>query len=392
MDVTQDPMIRLDRVSKRYADGTVAVEELDLAVPRGSLVVLVGPSGCGKTTTMKMVNRLIEPTSGRIFLDGEDVTAGNPVKLRRRMGYVIQQVGLFPHRTILDNVATVPELLGWDSKRRRARALELLELVGLEPALYAKRYPHQLSGGQRQRVGVARALAADPPVLLMDEPFGAVDPLVRDRLQAEFLRLQQEVRKTILFVTHDIEEAVRLGDYIAVFRQGGRLEQYDTPATILGSPATQFVADFVGADRGLKRMSVTPINASDLDHPPVVHLDDSLAEAAACFQESHSRWAVVLDSSERLHGWIGIEATRGLGTVRDVARRMEAWVPAGTSLKHAFSEMLQYDAGWVAVLDGDRFLGVVTPQTLHEALRRSVEADAEGVEPHAITLDSVSTA
>ena len=392
MDVTQDPMIRLDRVSKRYADGTVAVEELDLAVPRGSLVVLVGPSGCGKTTTMKMVNRLIEPTSGRIFLDGEDVTAGNPVKLRRRMGYVIQQVGLFPHRTILDNVATVPELLGWDSKRRRARALELLELVGLEPALYAKRYPHQLSGGQRQRVGVARALAADPPVLLMDEPFGAVDPLVRDRLQAEFLRLQQEDRKTILFVTHDIEEAVRLGDYIAVFRQGGRLEQYDTPATILGSPATQFVADFVGADRGLKRMSVTPINASDLDHPPVVHLDDSLAEAAACFQESHSRWAVVLDSSERLHGWIGIEATRGLGTVRDVARRMEAWVPAGTSLKHAFSEMLQYDAGWVAVLDGDRFLGVVTPQTLHEALRRSVEADAEGVEPHAITLDSVSTA
>jgi osmoprotectant transport system ATP-binding protein len=385
-------MIRLDRVNKKYPDGTVAVEELDLSVPRGALVVLVGPSGCGKTTTMKMVNRLIEPTGGHIFLDGEDVTAGDPVKLRRRMGYVIQQVGLFPHRTILDNVATVPELLGWDAKRRRTRALELLELVGLEPDLYAKRYPHQLSGGQRQRVGVARALAADPPVLLMDEPFGAVDPLVRDRLQSEFLRLQQEVRKTILFVTHDIEEAVRLGDYIAVFRQGGRLEQYDTPATILGTPANQFVADFVGADRGLKRMSVTTIGATDLDHPPVVHLDDSLTEAGALLRAASSRWAVVLDSSERLHGWIGIDSTRGEGFVRDLARRMEAWVPANGTLKQAYSEMLQYDAGWVAVLDGDRFLGVCTPQTLYEALRRSVEADAGGVDPDSIVLDSIHTA
>jgi osmoprotectant transport system ATP-binding protein len=355
-------------------------------------VVLVGPSGCGKTTTMKMVNRLIEPTSGHIFLDGEDVTAGDPVKLRRRMGYVIQQVGLFPHRTILDNVATVPELLGWDSQRRRARALELMELVGLEPDLYAKRYPHQLSGGQRQRVGVARALAADPPVLLMDEPFGAVDPLVRDRLQGEFLRLQQEVRKTILFVTHDIEEAVRLGDYIAVFRQGGHLEQYDTPATILGNPANKFVADFVGSDRGLKRMSVTKIDINDLDHPPVVHLTDSLADAAAILARADSRWAVVLDSTEMLHGWIGVESAHGVGQVSDVARRMEAWVPADGTLKQAFSEMLQYDAGWVAVLDGDRFLGVCTPQTLHEALRRSVEADVAGVEPASIVLDSVNTA
>jgi osmoprotectant transport system ATP-binding protein len=385
-------MIRLDRVNKRYDDGTVAVEQLDLSVPRGSLVVLVGPSGCGKTTTMKMVNRLIEPTGGHIFLDGEDVTTGDPVKLRRRMGYVIQQVGLFPHRTILDNVSTVPELLGWDAKRRKARALELLELVGLEPDVYAKRYPHQLSGGQRQRVGVARALAADPPVLLMDEPFGAVDPLVRDRLQGEFLRLQQEVRKTILFVTHDIEEAVRLGDYIAVFKQGGRLEQYDTPAAILGNPANQFVADFVGSDRGLKRMSVTTIQASDLDHPPVVHLDDSLDDASALLTAANSRWAVVLDPADRLHGWIGIESARGPGLVRDVARRMEAWVPAGGTLKQAFSEMLQYDAGWVAVLDGDRFLGVCTPQTLHEALRRSVEADVEGVEPHSIVLDTIATA
>ncbi|MDQ1486224.1 MAG: osmoprotectant transport system ATP-binding protein, partial [Actinomycetota bacterium] len=302
-------MIRLDHVTKRYADGTVAVGDLSLDVPRGAIVVLVGPSGCGKTTTMKMVNRLIEPTSGHIYLDGEEVTHVDPVQLRRRMGYVIQQVGLFPHRTILANVETVPELLGWDSKRRKARALELLELVGLEPDRFAKRYPHQLSGGQRQRVGVARALAADPPVLLMDEPFGAVDPIVRERLQSEFLRLQQEVHKTILFVTHDIEEAVRLGDLIAVFSQGGKLEQYDTPATVLGAPASSFVADFVGSDRGLKRMSVTLVNAGDLDHPPVVHLDDSLAEAATRLRTDGSRWAVVLDSDDHLHGWIGVDST-----------------------------------------------------------------------------------
>ena len=385
-------MIRLDRVTKRYGDGTVAVGELSLDVPRGALVMLVGPSGCGKTTTLKMVNRLIEPTSGHIYLDGDDVTHVDPVQLRRRMGYVIQQVGLFPHRTIADNVATVPELLGWDSKRRKARALELLELVCLDPARFAKRYPHQLSGGQQQRVGVARALAADPPVLLMDEPFGAVDPIARDHLQSEFLRLQQEVKKTVLFVTHDIEEAVRLGDRIAVFSQGGKLEQYDTPASILGAPANGFVGDFVGSDRGLKRMSVTAIDAGDLDHPPVVHLDDSLVEAAKRLREERSRWAVVLDSRDRLHGWIGIDTTAASGLVRDAARRMEAWVPAGASLKQAFAEMLQYDAGWVAVLEGERFLGVLTPRTLHEALRRSVEADADGVPPAQIVLDTVATA
>jgi osmoprotectant transport system ATP-binding protein len=391
-DPAGDPMIRLDRVTKRYADGTVAVAELSLDVPRGALVALVGPSGCGKTTTLKMVNRLIEPTAGRIFLDGEDVTNADPVKLRRRMGYVIQQVGLFPHRSVLDNVATVPELLGWDSRRRKARARELLELVGLDPARFAKRYPHQLSGGQQQRVGVARALAADPPVLLMDEPFGAVDPIARDRLQSEFLRLQEEVRKTVLFVTHDIEEAVRLGDRIAVFSQGGKLEQYDTPAALLGAPANSFVADFVGADRGLKRMSVTPILQGDLEHPPVVHLDDALSDAGTELGKEGSRWAIVLDADERLHGWIGIDSTAATGRVRDAARRMEAWVPAGASLKHAFAEMLQHDAGWIAVLDGDRFVGVLTPRTLHEALRRSVEADADGVPPEEIVLDTVPTA
>ena len=392
MDATEESAIRLDRVTKRYADNTVAVGELTLDVPRGSLVMLVGPSGCGKTTTLKMVNRLIEPSSGHIYLDGEDVTHVDPVQLRRRMGYVIQHAGLFPHRTILDNVATVPELLGWDSKRRKARAMELLELVGLDADRYAKRYPHQLSGGQRQRVGVARALAADPPVLLMDEPFAAVDPIVRDHLQSEFLRLQQDVRKTVLFVTHDIEEAVRLGDYVAVLSQGGKLEQFDTPAAILGSPANGFVADFVGADRGLKRMSVTPIAATDLDQPPIVHLDDTLDEAAFRLHTDDSRWAVVLDSDDHLHGWIGIDSTASSGLVRDAARRMEAWVPAGASLKQAFAEMLQHDAGWVAVLDGDRYVGVLTPSRLHDALRRSVDADADGIAPAEIVLDTVHSA
>ena len=384
-------MIRLDGVSKKYDDGTVAVHDLDLAVPEGETVVLVGPSGCGKSTTLKMVNRLIEPTGGRILFGGEDVTHADPVKLRRRMGYVIQQTGLFPHQTIAANVATVPRLLGWDRKRVDARVTELLELVGLDPARYAKRYPHQLSGGQRQRVGVARALAADPPVLLMDEPFGAVDPIVRERLQGEFIRLQREVRKTVLFVTHDLDEAVRVGDRIAVLSEGGHLEQYDAPSRLLGSPATEFVAQFVGADRGLKRLSVTVIEELDLEHPPVVHLTDRVAEATAALRTAGVRWGVVLDDDDHLHGWISAHET-GAGTVAERARRMEAWVPIGANLKMAFAEMLQHDAGWVAVLDGDRYVGVLTPATLHEALRRSVEADLTGLDPEAIDLETVSTA
>jgi osmoprotectant transport system ATP-binding protein len=384
-------MIQLDGVSKKYDDGTVAVHDLDLAVPEGETVVLVGPSGCGKSTTLKMVNRLIEPTGGRILFAGEDVTHADPVKLRRRMGYVIQQTGLFPHQTIAANVATVPKLLGWDRKRVDARVTELLELVGLDPARYAKRYPHQLSGGQRQRVGVARALAADPPVLLMDEPFGAVDPIVRERLQGEFIRLQREVRKTVLFVTHDLDEAVRVGDRIAVFSEGGHLEQYDAPSRLLGSPATDFVAKFVGSDRGLKRLSVTVIEELDLEHPPVVHLNDRVAEATAALRAAGVRWGVVLDDDDHLHGWISAHET-GAGTVAERARRMEAWVPIGANLKMAFAEMLQHDAGWVAVLDGDRYVGVLTPATLHEALRRSVEADLTGVDPEAIDLETVSTA
>ncbi|MFB7713803.1 ABC transporter ATP-binding protein [Streptomyces sp. NPDC056105] len=382
-------MIRFEHVTKRYADGTTAVDDLSFEVNEGELVTLVGPSGCGKTTTMKMVNRLIEPSEGRIILDGDDISGIDPVQLRRRIGYVIQQVGLFPHKTVLDNTATVPHLLGVKRAKARERAAELLDLVGLDPRTFGDRYPDQLSGGQRQRVGVARALAADPPVLLMDEPFGAVDPVVREHLQNEFLRLQQAVRKTVLFVTHDIEEAVRLGDRIAVYGQG-RIEQFDTPSTVLGAPATEYVADFVGADRGLKRLSVTPIEESDLEQPPVVHLDDPLPA------KLDAPWAVVLDGDNNLHGWISAEHARVHGgTIREHARRMEAWLPVGASLKQAFATMLQHDAGWIAVIDEHsegRFLGVLTPARLHEALRRSTAADARDIPRAEVELETVTGA
>ncbi|MFI8348031.1 betaine/proline/choline family ABC transporter ATP-binding protein [Streptomyces sp. NPDC085596] len=384
-------MIRFEQVSKRYPDGTTAVDDLSFEVSEGELVTLVGPSGCGKTTTMMMVNRLIEPTAGRIVVDGEDIARVDPVRLRRRIGYVIQQVGLFPHRTVLDNTATVPSLLGWKRAKARARAAELLDLVGLDPKTFGARYPEQLSGGQRQRVGVARALAADPPVLLMDEPFGAVDPVVREQLQDEFLRMQQAVRKTVLLVTHDIEEAVRLGDRIAVYGEG-RIEQYDTPGAVLGAPATPYVAGFVGADRGLKRLSVTAIEPDDLEQPPVARPDEPAEGAARRLREEGARWAVVLDADGDLHGWVGLDELAAGGTVGELAHRMTAWVPVGAPLKQAFGVMLQYDAGWVAVLDGSRLLGVLTPAKLHEALRRSVDADALGVARGQVPFDSVSDA
>ncbi|MEU2181686.1 ABC transporter ATP-binding protein [Streptomyces thermolilacinus] len=385
-------MIRFEHVTKRYADGRAAVDDLSFEVARGELVTLVGPSGCGKTTTMKMVNRLVEPTSGRVLVDGRDVTTADPVELRRGIGYVIQQVGLFPHRTVLENTATVPRLLGTGRARAHARAAELLDLVGLDPRVFGDRYPDQLSGGQRQRVGVARALAADPPVLLMDEPFGAVDPVVRERLQTEFLKLQARMRKTVLFVTHDLEEAVRLGDRMAVYGHG-RIEQLDPPAAVLGAPTTPYVADFVGGDRALRRLSVTPVEEAHLDRPPVVRLGDPLPRA----------WdgarAVVLDADGRPYGWLPAAdetdggpgavrkeprkpgGVREPGCVRELARPMEARVQLGGSLKEAFSAMLRYDAGWVAVVDpadGGRYLGVLTPERLHEALRRSVGAGSGG--------------
>ena len=308
MDATREgtaAAIHLDGLHKAYPDGTVAVAELTLSVPAGELVTLVGPSGCGKSTILRMVNRLIEPTSGRILLDDEDITQADPVHLRRRIGYAIQNVGLFPHQTVWQNVATVPRLLGWSKQRVADRVEELLDLIGLDGGMYGKRYPHELSGGQRQRVGVARALAADPVVLLMDEPFSAVDPIARGRLQEEFLRLQAEVRKTVLFVTHDIDEAVHLGDRIAVLSEGGKLEQYAPPAEILGRPASSFVAEFVGSGRGVKRLGVTAIpdpvptplsevpGFGGLSEVPSVASTATLADALAVLLEGGTGWVAV---------------------------------------------------------------------------------------------------
>ncbi|WP_101835431.1 ATP-binding cassette domain-containing protein [Frankia canadensis] len=353
-------MISLVGVGKRYPDGTVAVADLSFDVPAGELLCLVGPSGCGKTTTMKMINRLVEPTSGRILVDGEDVAHTDPTRLRRRIGYVIQQIGLFPHLTVRANVATVPRLLGWDRARIRARVAEMLELVGLDPAAMGGRYPHELSGGQQQRVGVARALAADPPVLLMDEPFSAIDPVARDRLQGEFRRLQREIRKTVVFVTHDLDEAIRLGDRIAVFRQGGRLEQIDPPARVLGRPATDFVADFTGADRALRRLSVTPLRRDDLAPP---------------------RQAGPVGGATDLAGKSGTQA--GTAVASDAAatgavRSAPVPVQVGASLREALSALLAQDGEAIDVYAGDMPAGVLTPAALHAALRRSVAADTAG--------------
>ncbi|WP_155375612.1 ABC transporter ATP-binding protein [Catellatospora vulcania] len=321
MNRTAAVSIRLDGVRKQYDDGTVAVRELSLELPAGELTVLVGPSGCGKSTILRMVNRLIEPTGGRMWLGDQEITAVDPIALRRRIGYVIQNVGLFPHQTVRDNVGTVPKLLGWPRAQVADRTAELLDLVGLDPARYADRYPNELSGGQRQRVGVARALAADPVVLLMDEPFSAVDPIVRGRLQDEFLRLQQTVRKTIVFVTHDVDEAVRLGDRIAVLSEGGKLEQFAPPAELLAKPANTFVAEFVGADRGIKLLAVTPIPREGLRPMP-----DGKHEAPS--------------------------------------------VPADGSLRDALAALLEGDTGWVVVRDGDDVLGILTPADVYAVLRR----------------------
>ena len=296
--------ITLQGVRKEYPDGTVAVTGLDLDVPAGELTVLIGPSGCGKSTVLRMINRLIEPTAGRIFVADEDVTTTDPVLLRRRIGYVIQNVGLFPHQDVLTNVGTVPRLLKWPATRVRSRAEEVLSLVGLEPRTFGSRYPHELSGGQRQRVGVARALAADPVVLLMDEPFSAVDPIARANLQEEFRRLQADVRKTIVLVTHDLDEAVRLGARIAVLSQGGHLEQYAEPRTLLGEPASPFVREFVGGDRAIRRLAVTPVT-EDLLGPlatpdgladmPEVGLGSSLYDALAVLLRTNADLARVTD-------------------------------------------------------------------------------------------------
>src|SRR5215204_5799746 len=292
-------MIELRQVSKAFSGSTrYAVDRLTLAVPSGRTCVLIGPSGCGKTTTLRMINRLIEPTSGRILVEGEDVMKVDPVGLRRRIGYVIQQVGLFPHMTVAENVGTVPRLLGWRKEQIRGRVDELLDLVDLPARDYRTRYASQISGGERQRVGLARALAADPPVMLMDEPFGALDPITRTRLQKELLRIQAEVRKTIIFVTHDIDEAILIGDRIAILREGGVLAQYDTPERILAEPADDFVARFVGADRGLKRLSLTRLDELDLEPAngaagPLLEGETTLRDALSAMLNDGTRTVVV---------------------------------------------------------------------------------------------------
>ena len=310
-------MIEFRQVSKTYpgSDNPV-VTDLSFEVLEGEICVLVGPSGCGKTTTMRMVNRLIEISEGEILIDGEPNTAMSATRLRRKIGYAIQQIGLFPHRTIADNIGTVPHLLGWDKGRIRDRVNELLELVGLSPGEYRDRYPAELSGGQQQRVGVARALAADPPIMLMDEPFGAVDPITRERLQDEFLRIQEDIKKTIVFVTHDIDEAIKMGNKIAILKQGGILAQYDTPENILSRPDSEFVSSFVGADRVLKRLSLTRVGEMDLEQANggthgLPHISDRMTARAALSEllgSGQSRAVVEMEGENRLLTFEAIEA------------------------------------------------------------------------------------
>ncbi|MGH3417765.1 MAG: ABC transporter ATP-binding protein [Actinocrinis sp.] len=364
-------MISFERVTKRYPDGTVAVNDLSLTAPDGAITVLVGPSGCGKTTSLRMVNRLIEPTEGRIAIDGVDVRAQPAAQLRRSIGYVIQQAGLFPHRTIVDNIATVPRLLGQDRRTARKRAHELMELVGLEPVL-AKRYPYQLSGGQQQRVGVARALAADPPVLLMDEPFSAVDPIVRKGLQEEFLRIQAEVAKTILFVTHDIDEAVKLGDKVAVLREGGVLAQFDSPERLLAEPVDEFVEQFLGADRGIRRLTFFPSLGLSLSEAPVIGSDTASPSARDAALAAGTPWLLIVDAERKPLGWVNPAALPNSGPVGR-ARMIPAGhaFKAGTdSLRAALDSAVLSPTGWAIGADPDgRVLGVISQESIAAAIR-----------------------
>ena len=366
-------MIRLENVTKLY-DATTAVDGLSLEVAAGEVCVLIGPSGCGKTTTLRMINRLIEPTSGTILVDGRDVMDRSPEELRRSMGYVIQSVGLFPHITVADNILTVPKLLGWERARMDARARDLLQLVGLDPGEYGGKYPRQLSGGEAQRVGVARALAADPPVLLMDEPFGAVDPLTRERLQAEFARIQRELRKTVVFVTHDVDEAIRLADRIAVMRDG-RLQQYDTPERILDHPANTFVHDFMGADRALKRLGRVRVDSVMRTDVPVAtdgRSPEAIARAAAC---SESRFVYLVDAQRRLEGWFDCRAVDSEGSA-DTAVTTVDWrevsVHPDATLKEALSRMLGLGFRSISVVDETGvLLGVVGLDDIEETMTDS---------------------
>jgi osmoprotectant transport system ATP-binding protein len=368
-------LITFERVTKRYPDGTVAVDALDLEVPAGKTVVLVGPSGCGKTTTLRMVNRLVEPSEGRVLLDGTDVRQQNPARLRRGIGYVIQQTGLFPHRTVEDNIATVPVLNGWRRAKARARARELLTLVGLDPPL-ANRYPYQLSGGQQQRVGVARALAADPPVLLMDEPFSAVDPVVRAALQDQLITLQTELHKTIVLVTHDIEEAIKVGDLVALYRPEGRLAQFGPPERLLGAPVDDYVAGFVGFDRGIRRLSFFPAAGLPLRTEPVLGDDATVAKA----QATGEPWILTVNGGKP-RGWVPAarlgehHADTPLDQVRTDG--VGHTFTVGTdSLRAALDAAVLSPAGQAVGVDGDGSVaGVVTFDQLRAAIQAADQAD-----------------
>ncbi|MDX1600302.1 MAG: betaine/proline/choline family ABC transporter ATP-binding protein [Anaerolineales bacterium] len=356
-------MIKLENVTKVYpGQQEPAVSGVSIEVPEGETCVLIGPSGCGKTTTLKMVNRLIEPTDGKIFLDGENILDRNPVQLRREIGYVIQQIGLFPHMTIRDNIATVPKLLGWSDSRIDERVDELLSLTGMEPATFRERYPRELSGGQRQRVGVARALAADPPVMLMDEPFGAIDPITRDRLQNEFLRLQSRIKKTIMFVTHDIDEAIKMGTLLCILQVGGSVEQFASPKKVLSSPANDFVSDFVGADRGLKRLNLVRVHETMREGERAARYDATGEELAARMQREDIRSLMVLDDEDQLLGYIGLETARKNPNQKagDIHQGIIASTEAEATMKDAFSEMLSYGISVMPVLEDGKFLGIVT--------------------------------
>jgi osmoprotectant transport system ATP-binding protein len=377
-------VIEFQAVTKKYPDGTVAVDNLDLTVEAGKITVFVGPSGCGKTTSLRMINRMIDPTGGTILLEGKDIRESDPPLLRRGIGYVIQHAGLFPHRTVLDNVATVPMLTGQSKRAARSRAGELLELVGL-PATMAKRYPTQLSGGQQQRVGVARALAADPPVLLMDEPFSAVDPIVRDDLQQQLLRLQSELDKTIVFVTHDIDEAIKIGDRVAVFRVGGRLAQYATPSELLAKPADDFVSSFVGRDRGYRALGFLTGAGVPVGPLATVPAGTAVSQAKSALKDN---WAVVVDGDKRPLGWVSAADLSTLDSAHELGADdvvsggslyevdSEAGGTAG-SLRNALDAALSSPSALGIAIDGSgAVVGGVTAETVLSALaaaRRSGE-------------------
>jgi osmoprotectant transport system ATP-binding protein len=374
--------VEFRHVSKHYAQqqgSPGAVNDLSLTVPPGEICVLVGPSGCGKTTTLKMVNRLIEPTSGEVLIDGQNVASIEATRLRRRIGYVIQQTGLFPHQTIADNVATVPRLLGWKKERTRKRVDELLSLIGLDPLQVGKRYPAQLSGGERQRVGVARAMAAEPPVMLMDEPFGAVDPIVRDRLQNEFLRLHRTLRTTVLFVTHDIDEAIKMGDRVAVMQQGGHLAQYAPPAELLLQPASDFVARFVGSDRGLKRLALLTVADAPLEKTFIAHIGEpapAVRERAAA--AGGVEWILVLDADDLPVGWVRSDHVGDSPLASTDTDPSSPIVQMDTTLRDALSQLLASNVRWAVVVDDTgRYLGALSFDTVAAAFRTAHAPEGE---------------